>query len=585
MRIKTFKRLMVLIAVFSLIGGAGYWIWSIQVDRMAQSVVAQAEQAEQKKDYGKAVELYQQHLLVVPEDVEVQIKYADVLIKWEKTQKHQEDAMMIFHQVLRQFPGRDDVRRRAAELAVETGQFSAARGHLANLMKLAKHDGHLEFLMGRCYEQDGDATNATKYYRDAIEHGALERLDAAQRLAALLRDPLGQKDEADRVIEAMVQEDRNNYRVYLERGRYRRRFDLEGAADDFQKSLDLAKDQAETYLEAAELAERKSGLDAARQVLDRGLQEAPESPNLYLALAELEQRAGRMDESIKVMEDALKRMPEQVQIRFQLANRLAVTGDSSKLYLQIQEMKNSGINQIAIDFFMAYYHVNRNEFSSAHRILATLQPLVAHNAEFKARVNVLLAKCYGELNEPELQWDATQRAVAANPNDLQARLDWIQGMINRGDFTGAIEQYRRMVAQVPQVRLALVRLLLARNRRVSKDQRDWKEVEQLIGEAAKAAPGSAEPVVLQAMVFAEQEQVAKARDVLQTARSQFPQAVDPWIAEAQLLAQEKKFDEALKVMETAQKTLGDQIEFRYLRAALGGERWPGGPRGLEQPGR
>ena len=261
-------------------------------------------------------------------------------------------------------------------------------------------------------------------------------------------------------------------------------------------------------------------------------------------------------------------MPEQVQIRFQLANRLAMTGDSSKLYLQIQEMKNSGVNQIAIDYFMAFYHVNRNEFSSARWILAALQPLVAHNPEFKARVNVLLAKCYGELNEPELQWDATQRAVAANPNDLQARLDWIQGMINRGDLTGAIEQYRRIVAQVPQVRLALVRLLLAWNRRVSKDQRDWKEVEQLLGEAAKAAPGSAEPVVLQAIVFAEQEQVAKARDALQTARSQFPKAVDPWIAEAQLLAQEKKFDEALKVMVSAQKTLGDQIEFRYLRAWL-----------------
>ena len=106
------------------------------------------------------------------------------------------------------------------------------------------------------------------------------------------------------VIEAMVQADPSNYRVYLERGRYRRRFDLEGAEDDFQKSLELAPDQAETYLEAAQLAEQKSGLDAARQILDKGLQRAPESPKLYLALADLERRDGRMDESIKVMEDA-----------------------------------------------------------------------------------------------------------------------------------------------------------------------------------------------------------------------------------------------------------------------------------------
>ena len=35
---------------------------AFQVDKMAQNVVEQAEQAEEKKDYGKAVELYQQHL-------------------------------------------------------------------------------------------------------------------------------------------------------------------------------------------------------------------------------------------------------------------------------------------------------------------------------------------------------------------------------------------------------------------------------------------------------------------------------------------------------------------------------------------
>ena len=296
MRIKTFKRLMILIAVLSLIGVAGFWIRTFQVDKMARSVVERAKQAEEKGDYGEAVVLYQQHLAVVTDDVEVKIKYADALIKWERTQKHQEDAMAIFDQILRQMPGREDVRRRAAELAVEMSRFEVARGHLSNLLKLAKNDGHLEFLMGRCYEQDGDATNAKNYFQAAIDHEAPERLDASQRLAALLRGPLGQPEEADHVIEEMVKAGVGNYRVYLERGRYRRRFDLKGAEEDFQKALELGKDQPETYLEAAQLAEQKSGLDAARQILDKGLEKAPRSPRLYLALADLERR--RADGSV-----------------------------------------------------------------------------------------------------------------------------------------------------------------------------------------------------------------------------------------------------------------------------------------------
>jgi tetratricopeptide (TPR) repeat protein/Flp pilus assembly protein TadD len=586
MRIKIFKRLMVLIAAVSLIGVAGYFIWSIQVDKMARSVVARAERAEEKKNYGEAVDLYQQHLMVVPDDVDVQIKYADALIKWEKTQKHQEDAMAIYNGILKQQLGRDDVRRRAAELAVDMGgpQFEVARRHLSILLGHVTGDGHLEFLMGRCWEQDQDAAQAAEKYRSAIEHGAPERLEAAQRLAALLRKPLGQLKEADGVIEAMVQADPNNDRVYLERGRYRRRFDLPGAADDFQKALDLAPDQPEAYLEAAQLAEQKSGLDAARPILDKGLDKAPKSPRLYLALAELERRAGRMDESIKVMEDAIEKMPGQVQIRFPLAMILAARGDTSKLYLQIQEMKNSGVNPIVIDYLTAYYHVNKNEFSRARQILASLQPMVGHHGEFKARVNVLLARCYSQLGEPELQWDASKRAVDANPEDLQAKLDYIQGMANRGDLNGAIEQYRRIVAQVPQIRIYLVRLLIARNQQRPKDQREWGEIERLLGEAAKAAPESAEPVVLQAVLFAEQDQIDKARDLLATARSQFPKAVEPWIAEAQLLGREKKFDEALSVLDRAQKMLGDHVEFRLARARLwvykGGPQAPAALNGL-----
>ena len=271
-------------------------------------------------------------------------------------------------------------------------------------------------------------------------------------------------------------------------------------------------------------------------------------------------------------------MPEQVPIRLQLAWSLAAQGDTSKLYLQIQEMKSSAVNQVLIDYFMAYYHVNKNEFSRARRILVALLPVVAHLGEFKSRVNVLLARCYGQLGEPELQWDATQRAVAANPDDLPAKLVWIQAMANRGDIAGAIDQYRRIVVQVPQVRIRLVELLIAQNRQRPKAQRDWSEIERLLDEAAKAAPASAEPVVLHAVVFAEQEQLAKAMDALQTARSRYPQAVEPWVTEARLLGQEKKFDEALSVLDRAQKALGDRIEFRHTRAWLWVRK--GGPKAL-----
>ena len=178
--------------------------------------------------------------------------------------------------------------------------------------------------MGQCYENDKDAANAVKFYQAAIAHKAPQRLDASQRLAWLLRDPLWQQKESDQLIEAMVNEamvnadpdieqvqqlaellrdpqkrlaesdqvidqmvqsDPENYRVYLERGRYRCQNKLKDAEDDFKKSLELDRSQPETYLEYAKLAVEKepSGLDEARRILDDGLKVAPHSAKLYLS--------------------------------------------------------------------------------------------------------------------------------------------------------------------------------------------------------------------------------------------------------------------------------------------------------------
>ena len=163
----------------------------------------------EEKDYLKAVDLYQQHLFVFDNDQEVQLKYADALLKLQRTPKHLETALAIYNEILSQKPDRKDVRRLAAEVAIEIGgrRFEMARRHLTTLLKSAKQDGHLEYLMGRCYENDKDAANAVKFYQAAIAHEAPQRLDASQRLAWLLRDPLWQQKESDQLIEAMVNAD------------------------------------------------------------------------------------------------------------------------------------------------------------------------------------------------------------------------------------------------------------------------------------------------------------------------------------------------------------------------------------------
>jgi tetratricopeptide (TPR) repeat protein len=608
---KTVKRLAILLGGIVLLGGGSYVLWAFQVERMARSVVEQAKRAEQQGDYDKAKELYRQHLNVVPGDVDVQRRYAESLLKGDAATRRPDEALMIFEDILHQHPGWVKERQRAAEVASEIGgaALGKARGHLEILLKTAENDGHLEYLMARCDEQDKEFASAAGHYTSAIEHGALERLEASERLAMLLQDraKLNEPDEARRVIDAVVKasggdgDDElrkalasggadlrkalegkarrvidamvatapDDYRAYLGRGRYREASgDGKGALDDFRKALQLAPDRPEVYLDVARAEERASRLDEARQVLDKGLAAAPKAVELYTALSALEQRAGHGDRAIEALELGLKEMPDHVMLHWQLAQLLAGLGNTGKLLREIAELERLGANPILVQYLRAQYLFNDRKFAQARQLLTTLQSDVARIPLLKAGVNVLLAKCCAELGEPEQQRDAILRAYSANPSDLTVRLGYIQGLVNRGNIDEAIREYKGLLADQPGlVRLPLAGLLIA--------QRRWEEAERLISEAAAATPDAAEPALLRVQLLQARGEEAKAMGELEAIRKRFPKDVRPWLIRADLLARQGKFGEAQEVLKGAGDQLGDRVDLRLARARLAAAQ--GGP--------
>src|SRR5262249_17534482 len=151
MRAKTVARLAMLIAILGLVGGAGFYFWQIQIGRMARGLLEQAARAEEQQDFTKAEGLYRESLAVVPADPEVQVKRADALLKVDPTPRGQDEAELIYNEVLVRMPARDDVRRRRAKLALERGRYVPARRDLAILEQAAPDDGEIRFLLGRCF--------------------------------------------------------------------------------------------------------------------------------------------------------------------------------------------------------------------------------------------------------------------------------------------------------------------------------------------------------------------------------------------------------------------------------------------------
>jgi len=580
---KTVKRLAILLTTILVAGLSIFFIQRYQVEKMDRSVLAQAARAEKDGNFEEAARFYQEHLEVAPDDQEAKLKYADVLRKGPKNPARQEQAAQLYDQYVARFPANNSARRRLAELNVETGRYDKARPHLEILLKSESDDGALCFLLGRCQEANEPA-QAVKSFEHAIEYDAPQRPEADSRLAALLVR-LDRRNDAKNVIEKMVKDDPKNYRVYLERGSYLRRFgqtqDRKSAKDDLQRALEMAPNDPKVYAELAALARLAKNDDEARRVIEEGLKVLPNDPTLHLerAMLEMSGSSGSIDKAITSLRHSvdLLPLPDQPLLRLNLARLLARRGDTSELLTQIGELKRVNLSPIEIGLLEAMYLMNCTEWKKAILSLVKLQQLGEQSEESKAQVQDLLAQCYHHLGDRDRERDAYQRSIRANPKDVQARLALATSLVARGEIDPAIKEYQLLLDQLQErqreaelltIRGRLVELLIARNQQRAVAQRDWNEVEKLINTVKESAPQSSGWVILQTELLAAQDNIAEAQVRLNEARSRTPRDVELWVKSAEMLRRQRKFDDARKLLDQAQKLLGDSVALRIERSQL-----------------
>ena len=221
-----------------------------------------------------------------------------------------------------------------------------------------QEDGYLRFQRGRCYEEGGDWKKAEASYENAIKYNPTQRIiEAYKRLATLLRDHYQppEREEADKTIEAMVQSDPENSKVYLARGQYllsdpeksKRTSLLRAARDDFQKAKQLAPAQPEIYFLLAKTFEEEgnAGRDKMRQIVEDGLKKAPTSMVLYEFLARSSYAPARSTRRSRLWKTAWLKVSEPAYLRFLLAELLAERGANAKLDSQLVELRKLEVSE------------------------------------------------------------------------------------------------------------------------------------------------------------------------------------------------------------------------------------------------
>jgi tetratricopeptide (TPR) repeat protein len=472
------------------------------------------------------------------------------------SQRARGKARYVLDQVLIKDPNRHEVRRCLVRLALDTRDLELAKEHLKYLQKALPDDGEVAGLLGQLQDVEGDETKALASLRHAVKR-APDSVENYVRLIQLLRR-LDQGQRGPHFTEA------------------------EGL---LAAALAKAADSTSVRLAAADLAQDRGDLAAARKHLERALQLDAREGRVHVAQARLELMSGKRDEAIAVLKRGLPAVhkEDRFEVRWTLANLLIDAGQLEAARQAIVQIQDENGSPGATDYLQARVQMQQGRWFEASRTLERVRNSFKSVPALMLQCDLLLGMCYEQLDDPARQLAACKRVLELDSASVPGRQGLAAALWALGQADQAIEQYR-VIVKINQARKApvtgrveLARLLLLRT--MQQEPRNWQPVLEELDAAEKEQPGALDVALLRAEMFAADKKYDEAQTVLAMALQAQPRKLELWSALAGLLDRRGEPAKAQQLLDEAQKQLGDSVELRLARARL----WTGRPREEAEP--
>src|SRR5262245_60201058 len=446
------------VAALALLLGLGTLaLHSFQSGRIARALLWQAQHAEEEGRPDQAAKFLARYLELEPGANEERAHLGRILADEQTatTPRARQRALFILEQVVTREPERQDSRRLLVRMAFELRRYQSALEHLLVLQKTAPKDGEVLELLGRTHQAMGKPEEAKDYYQKAID-ADIHMVGAYERLALLLRrhpDPASREHrrDPDTIMDRLVANNERSVAARLARWNYfaesgllnpvaslltsppaagendlsrldaPTRAKLEKAGQDLVRALELAPDDLDVLLAGSEWERARGRLDGARAHLRRGQQLHPEDPRLYRHRAALDLQDGKPVEALGCLREGTKAVSGRAQaaLRWTLANVLLDQGQPGDARKELERLEKGGSSRPALDYLNARLIASDGKWAQAARLFerarAALEALPAPDRDtelFLAQTDLLLGRCYDQLNDSERKMAAYDRVAA-----------------------------------------------------------------------------------------------------------------------------------------------------------------------------
>ncbi len=577
----------------------------------ADSLKIASEREEQAKDFKEAIRHLESYLVLQPKDHKAQyhlgMLYAD--------QPNPIPASATLEDILRS----DDsnfspeelrkARRKVVEMAIMIGRLLDAQTHLEKLMKETPDDPELLQLDGQVLYFRHKDEEACAQLRKAIKIKP-SQIDSYKLLAFILDQRLDKKDEADKVMQDMVnaKDDKGiavnaksltalqAYADHLRRQAEadadpkRKQDKYKEALVQTNRILELAPEDSRGLLIAAQCYLAQAQYPAAEDSLNRGIKSKKADPVMYPAMYEtmfdIKNRMGRRDEALAVLQQGIENTKGigHALLLFDLVNAHIDLRKLNEAETGLKQLQGLGFDPALVEFLQARLAMVKGDWSSAKAILAAVVPKLQKNERFQKLAYHSLGQCYRQLadkgvGDAEQQIVADLEAVKIDPYFVPARESLAEAFIARGKLGDAAEQYRILLNSPhpdPAMELKLARIAIMMRLRQEKAKRDWGPVETMLDKIGQQQSLGLGVVTLKAEVLLAEGHPDQAETLLKQSTKTFPNSVTVWMALVKLAMvqaaqasdpadQQKKWQQASKYADQAEKVLGDNLIIRELR--------------------
>ena len=221
------------LGLIALVGSLAV-IHQVQAGRVPDALLWQANDAVEKGKTDKAIVYLRQYLEFKPDDYDVAVRLADLMVERAVTARDISNALFLYERVLRESPQRSDVGRKLVSLCMRIGRYADALDHAERLLQESPEDGVLLAQVGECQVAQNHPADARKSFEKAIALTP-DNVRAFDLYAHLLVRHFNQPREARAALDRMVEANPDRFEAFLIRARFAK---SENRNDDAMHDLD-----------------------------------------------------------------------------------------------------------------------------------------------------------------------------------------------------------------------------------------------------------------------------------------------------------------------------------------------------------